>query len=171
MAERLAGPGPFLRDIVGSTFGPRVTTENTPRGYQCTLARTVNLNRFHRIRGTAWVVPTARGKPGGNAPLIEANDGRDPAGDRCHRSRLFALANALSRSSASSSDGRPAAPGYTRMTRADPGSRLLSRSRMRCRSCRRTLLRWTALPTVLGTTKPTRAESQSAMSALSGDRR
>lgn len=126
----------------------------------------MNLNGLKRIRRTARVVPAARRHPRGNVPAIKTNERMKEAGERSHEPasspRCLTLASARSRSIPSSRLLAPRAGGKTRMTHRSPGVRAETRSRMRWRRRRSTRLRTTALPTVLGTTKPTNAGAWSA---------
>lgn len=93
---------------------------------------------------------------GSGPPGHPAHSGRRP-----ERRGRRAAARAASRSAASRSYVRSAAPGSARTTRVVPAGSVVNRSRTRCRNRRRTLLRTTAPPTALETTKPARAGAES----------
>jgi hypothetical protein len=74
----------------------------------------------------------------------------------CPASRANARSIAASRSRPRALLGAPAAAGSARTTTRLPSGKRSSRSRRRCRSLRRTVLRTTAGPIVRPTTKPAR---------------
>ena len=124
----------------------------------------MGFDRLKRVCATGRVEPASRRHHRAYPTTVrddgqhnESAWGHGPSRGGRRGRRLRAAASAASRSSASSGYPRTAAPGSARTTTEVPGGSPGSRSLIRWRRRRRTLLRSTALPTVLGTTKPARA--------------
>src|SRR5688500_10364094 len=112
------------------------------------------VSAVHRAGG----LETARRRPAGENPLVEADNRDQEAGGRAHERRSANNASASPRTARSSVHDRRAASGPAD-TRYEPGARGASASAARRRRRRR--LRSTAPPTRRPTAKATRARSPS----------
>ena len=173
-----------LRHRVISTRVEGVAAQQPPDRETGSPERAVPRHRLQGVRAARRVEPTA-GRQRRAYPTTVRDDGhRQHAGTECRgpwrrssaltdrRSAAWPLRRGERRVEVGAepvrTTGRPP-PGSARTTRVVPAGSVASRSRTRCRSRRRTLLRTTAPPTALETTKPARAGAVSC-SAPAGRR-
>src|SRR5437868_3611214 len=163
---RFVGPDRAWRHRVYTSGMKRMTTPDTPNRQPDATQGTVYRDRLKPVRATGWVEPAARTQDRADEGPIEPDRSHQ---DPCHEARLFhhlcptiedacrrrRRSSATSSSAARFSYRADAAGGLARTTSRLPLGSLDSRSRIRCRSRRFTLLRTTALPTALLTTNPT----------------
>ena len=130
-------------------------------------------DRLQGVRAARWVEPTAGRQCRAQITTVRDDCCRQQPGNhsarRAHRRRrgLRAAVRAASRSAPRVWNDAEAAAGSARTTNRAPAGRVGSSGRTRCRSRRRTLLRTTALPTALDTTKPARAVEACAATSRS----
>ena len=67
----VVAPASLVRDMVDSTGGQWVASQQTPDGQQRALDRTVYLHRGNGVGGTGWVVPARRRQCRRDEALIE----------------------------------------------------------------------------------------------------
>src|SRR5690606_2993921 len=120
----------------------------------CALDGTVPVDGRVAVVGTRWVVLAHGAQQRTDRPLVELDQGQQRVLHRVPPPR--SRCRAASRSRASSAWSASPAPGSARTTTRLPGGSWSTRSRIRWRSLRFTLLRTTAPPTALLTTKPAR---------------
>ncbi|AJT65800.1 hypothetical protein T261_4143 [Streptomyces lydicus] len=172
------------RDVVDATERPRIAAQDAPGSQRSPFHRAVPVDGRIAIVRARRVVLADRAQQGADGPLIDLDQKQQrvlhcalPPGSRpgfrgAAAELLSVVApvglqpfgappssrcNAASRSRASWSCSAAPAPGRARTTTRLPAGSRSSRSRMRWRSLRLTLLRTTATPTALLTTKPARA--------------
>src|SRR5689334_18993980 len=143
-----------LRNMVHTAQRPRIAPEDAPGGQCRSLDRTVPVDGCVAVSGARRVVLADRPEQRADRPLIQLDESKQwvlhrapPPSSRCR---------AASRSRASCSWSASPAPGSARTTTRLPGGKRSTLSRIRWRSLRFTLLRTTAPPTALLTTKPAR---------------
>src|SRR5919108_4580358 len=142
------------RDMVHTAQRPRIAPEDAP-GRECrSLDRTVPVDGRVAVVRARRVVLAHRPEQRTDGPLVQLDQSQQrvlhrapPPSSRC---------SAASRSRASCAWSASPAPGSARTTTRLPGGNRSTRSRIRWRSLRFTLLRTTAPPTALLTTKPAR---------------
>ena len=67
----VVAPASLVRDMVDSTGGQWVASQQTPDGQQRALDWTVHLHRGNGVGGTGWVVPARRRQCRRDEALIE----------------------------------------------------------------------------------------------------
>src|SRR5690606_28847171 len=142
------------RDMVHTAERPRSAPQDAPGRECCALDGTVPVDGRVAVVGTRWVVLAHGAQQRTDRPLVELDQGQQRVLHRVPPPR--SRCRAASRSRASSAWSASPAPGSARTTTRLPGGSWSTRPRIRWRSLRFTLLRTTAPPTALLTTKPAR---------------
>jgi len=163
-------PNRAWRHRVYSSGMEWVTTPDTPDSQPCAAQCSVYGDRLKSVRAARGVETTAWTEDGADERPVEPDrDDQHPSGEARRPLRLLRhlcpsiedsrrlskRSSARSSSAASCSCRANAAGGLARITSRLPLGSRSSRSRIRCRSRRLTLLRTTAPPTARLTTKPT----------------
>src|SRR4051794_16119996 len=143
-----------LGDMVHSAQRPRIAPQNAPGGECRALDGTVPVDGRVAVVGTRRVVLAHRPEQRTDRPLVQLDQSQQRVLHRAPPPSNRSMA--ASRSWASCAWSASPAPGSARTTTRLPGGNRATRSRIRWRSLRLTLLRTTAPPTALLTTKPAR---------------
>jgi hypothetical protein len=146
-----------------------MATQNPPDRQGRPSHRTVLGECLDGVRAARGIEPTTSRQSRTHIPTVRDNHRSQHTGKHAHRGRrgFRAAVRAAARSLPRVGKDASAAAGRARTTSVEPAGRSASSGRTRCRRRRRTLLRTTAFPTALDTTKPARAVEACAGSSRS----